>query len=59
VPVIGDAQLRSLEAAVTTLAEVGGQLVTIAQDLGAALARLAVPIAQGAPVAPSAEDRTC
>ena len=52
VPAIGDEQLRSLEAAVATLAAVGGQLVTIAQDLGAALARVAAPIVQGASVAP-------
>jgi uncharacterized protein len=51
VPVIGDAQLRSLEETVTTLAKVGGQLVTLAQDLGAALARVAAPIAQSAPMA--------
>jgi uncharacterized protein len=50
VPIIGDEQLRSLEAAVTILAEVGSQLVTIAQELGSALARVAAPITQVVPL---------
>jgi hypothetical protein len=59
VPLIGDEQLRSLEATVAALAEVDSQRVTIAQDLGATLARVSAPtpIAQSRPAATVGQDQ--
>lgn len=51
VPVLQDGQLKRLEQTVTDLASVGAQLVTMAQELGAALARVATqPVPPQAPV---------
>jgi hypothetical protein len=49
VPVIGDVQLAQIQAAIAAIADLGGQLAQIAQDLGAALAR-ATPLWPPSPV---------
>lgn len=46
IPVLRDDQVEQLQVTVSTLAGVGSQLVQIAHDLSAALARVAVPTAQ-------------
>lgn len=57
VPVLKDEQIMQLQQAISSLADMGQQLVNVAQDLGTALARVVAgptpPPVQTRPVAPS------